>query len=94
MTPAPNGDTAPSSPDASSRRAATPTELPGTTTVTGASGDAAFARAISARNASAAARPYGLATTRTGTRRIVRPGCDTDGRRGAQPAAPLYRSVQ
>jgi hypothetical protein len=31
--------------------------LPGTTTVTGASGDVAFARAISARNASAAARP-------------------------------------
>ena len=57
MTPVPTGDTGPSSPDASRRRAATPTELPGTTTVTGASGDVAFARAISARNASAAARP-------------------------------------
>ena len=40
MSPEPAVDTGPSSPDASSRRTATPTELPGTTTVTGASGDA------------------------------------------------------
>ena len=48
ISPEPGVDTGPSSPDASSRRTATPTELPGTTTVTGASGDACFARAISA----------------------------------------------
>ncbi len=76
ITPAPLAETGPSSPDASNRRAATPTELPGTITVTGASGEPALARAISARNASAAACPYGVATTRTGIRGIVRPGCD------------------
>ena len=73
ISPEPAGETGPSSPDASSRRAATPTELPGTTTVTGASGDSCFARAISARSASAAARPYGVETTRSGHGGIVRP---------------------
>ena len=51
MSPTPELDTAPSSPDASSRRTAIPTEFPGTMTVTGASGDSCLARAISPRNA-------------------------------------------
>ena len=43
MRPTPAAETGPNSPDASRRRTATPTELPGTTTVTGASGDSCFA---------------------------------------------------
>ncbi len=57
IRPVPTLETGPSSPEASSRRTATPTEFPGTTTVTGASGDSCFARAISPRSASLAAPP-------------------------------------
>ena len=56
-TPAPRDVTGPSSPDASSRRVATPTEFVGTTTVTGASGSSRFAATICACNAATAGRP-------------------------------------
>ena len=56
-TPAPRDVIGPSSPDASSRRVATPTEFVGTITVTGASGSSRFAATICACNAATAGRP-------------------------------------
>ena len=69
MSPRPFGTTGPSSPDASNRRAATPTELVGTTTVTGASGSACLASATALRSVRDAARPYALGTTVIATER-------------------------
>src|SRR5438477_633763 len=66
-TPRPIGVTAPSSPDASPRRAETPTEFVGTTTVTGASASDRFARATASRKACDAGRPYAVGTTVIGT---------------------------
>src|SRR5438034_232798 len=62
--PTPRPHVGPSDPDASSRRVATPTWFAGTTTVTGASASSPFVRAISARSASAASRPYPTHSTR------------------------------
>ena len=66
-TPRPTSVTDPSSPDASRRRAETPTEFVGTTTVTGARTSARFARATASRNARDAALPYAVGTTVIGT---------------------------
>jgi hypothetical protein len=59
-TPRPVAPIDPSSPLARRRRAETPTEFVGTTTVTGASASSAFAFATAARNASDAGRPYSV----------------------------------
>jgi hypothetical protein len=57
-SPMPRPLTGPRAPDASSRRAPTPTWLEGTTTVTGARGSPALAAAMEARSACAASPPY------------------------------------
>ena len=56
-SPVPEPQTEPTAPDASSRRADTPTWFDGTMTVTGASGSSPLAAVISARSASAAFLP-------------------------------------
>ena len=84
-SPVPGPHTGPTAPDASNRRADTPTWLDGTMTVTGRNGSSLLAALISARNASAAALPYRAHLARIPTEAIVRRGYDSEVALGIGP---------